>query len=560
VSSGRPDGGNGFGGLGFDEALRELGEALAAHPDAAERAWTRFAGDCMSAGVATLANSVGGEGADPVVEPAPTDRRFRDPSWHENPVYFGLQQGYLLWSRFMRELVDVADLERPAEDKARFAVDAMIDALAPTNTLVGNPAALRRAVETGGTSVARGMERFLDDVATNEGRPSQVDLSRFELGTDLAASAGQVVFRNDLIELIQYEPTTRTVHAVPLLLSPPWINKYYVLDLSPGRSFIEWAVARGHTVFVMSYVNPGSEHRDSGLDDYLGDGFLSALDVVGAITGSKRVNIAGLCLGGTIAGAGAAYLAAAGDRRVGSITLLNTLLDYREPGVLGTFVDPESVDAVDEIMSEKGYLDATAMAHTFDALRANDLIWNYVASGWLMGEPPSDFDLLAWNADSTRMPARMHGEYLRECYMENRLARGTMRLLGRRIRLDLVDADVYYVGSKDDHITPWKGCYNSARLFPGDVRFILTSSGHLAGIVNPPGGRRRFQSDGDDTADAAAWSDSAQAHEGTWWTDWARWIRPRAGRRRPPPTMGNDDYPPLCPAPGAYVRERATTA
>jgi Poly(3-hydroxyalkanoate) synthetase len=308
-------------------------------------------------------------------------------------------------------------------------------------------------------------------------------------------------------------------------------------------------------VFAISYVNPGSEHRDSGLDDYLSDGLLAALDVVRAITGSEHINVAALCLGGTIAGAGAAYLAAAGDHRVGSLTLLNTLLDYRDPGVLGTFVDAESVDAVDEIMSEKGYLDATAMAHTFDAMRANDLIWNYVASGWLMGEPPSEFDLLAWNADSTRMPARMHGEYLRECYMENRLARGTMRLLGRRIRLDLVDADVYYVASEDDHITPWKGCFASARLFPGDVRFVLSSSGHLAGIVNPPGGRRRYRSDGDG-ADPEAWLEGAAVHEGTWWKDWARWIRPRAGRRRPPPTMGNDDYPPLCPAPGTYVRER----
>jgi polyhydroxyalkanoate synthase subunit PhaC len=556
VSEERPDGYGFGGGLGFDEALRELGEALASHPQAAEKAWTRFANDCMSAGAATLANSVGGEGAEPVVTPSPADRRFRDPSWHDNPVYFGLQQGYLLWSRFMRDLVDAADLDRPADGKARFAVDAMIDALAPTNTLVGNPAALRRAMETGGTSVARGMERFLDDLITNDGRPSQVDLSRFELGRDLAASAGQVVFRNELIELIQYQPTTRTVHAVPLLLSPPWINKYYVLDLSPGRSFVEWAAARGHTVFAISYVNPGSEHRDSGLDDYLSDGLLSALDVVGAITGSEHINVAGLCVGGTIAGAGAAYLAAADDRRVGSLTLLNTLLDYREPGVLGAFVDAESVEAVDESMREKGYLDASAMAHTFDAMRANDLIWNYVASGWLMGEPPSDFDLLAWNADATRMPARMHGEYLRECYMENRLARGTMRLLGRRIRLDLVDADVYYVASEDDHITPWKGCYASARLFPGDVRFILSSSGHLAGIVNPPGGRRRYRSEGGAAADPAAWFEGAEVHEGTWWKDWARWIRPRAGRRRPPPTMGNEDYPPLHAAPGTYVRER----
>ncbi len=557
MSGERPDGGHGFGGsFGFDEALRALGEALVSHPQAAEAVWIRFASDCMTAGAATMAQALGGEGGNAVVIPARTDRRFKDPSWQRNPVYFGLQQGYLLWSRFMRDLVDAADLDRPTARKAHFAVDAMIDALAPTNTLLGNPAALRKAVETGGGSVAQGMERFLDDLATNAGRPSQVDLSRFELGRDLAATAGEVVFRNDLIELIQYAPATRTVHAVPFLLSPPWINKYYVLDLSPGRSFVEWAVARGHTVFAISYVNPRSEHRDSGLADYLGEGLLSALDVVCAITGAEQVNVGGLCLGGTLAGAAAAYLAAAGDRRVRSLTLLNTLLDFREPGVLGAFADAESVDAVEDMMREKGYLDAGAMADTFAALRANDLIWNYVASGWLMGEPPADFDLLAWNADATRMPARMHGEYLRECYVENRLARGTMRLLGRRIRLDLVDVDVYYVSAQDDHITPWKGCYASSRLFPGDVRFVLTSSGHIAGVVNPPGGKRTHRTDGGDTADADEWFEQASVHQGTWWKDWARWMRPHSGRRGAAPSMGNDDYPPLCPAPGKYVLER----
>jgi poly[(R)-3-hydroxyalkanoate] polymerase subunit PhaC len=557
VSGEVPDGGHGYGGtLGFDDALREMGEALAAHPEAAEAVWMRFASDCMAAGAATMANALRGGDGGPVMTPARADRRFKDPTWEQNPVYFGLQQGYLLWSRFMRDLVDAADLDRPTERKARFAVDAMIDALAPTNTLLGNPTALRKAVETGGQSVVKGVERFLDDVITNQGRPSQVDLSRFELGRDLAVTPGQVVFRNDLMELIQYAPSTRTVHAVPLLLSPPWINKYYVLDLSPGRSFIEWAVARGHTVFAMSYINPGSEHRDSGLDDYLGDGVLSALDVVCAITGSERVNVGGLCLGGTLAGAAAAYLAASGDHRVRSLTLLNTLLDFREPGVLGVFADDEAVGELDEMMSEKGYLDASAMARTFDALRANDLIWNYVASGWLMGEPPSQFDLLAWNADATRMPARMHGEYLRECYMENRLARGTMRLLGRRIRLDLVRADVYYVSAEDDHITPWKGCYASSRLFSGDVRFVLTSSGHIAGVVNPPGGKRTHRVDGGDTGDPDQWLAHSEQRPDSWWKDWAQWMRPRSGRRRPPPPMGSDDYPPLCPAPGTYVLQR----
>jgi polyhydroxyalkanoate synthase len=544
-----------FGALGFDDALRELGEALATRPEAAGALWKRFADDCLAAGVATM-TAAAGEKAPPAIEPARGDRRFKDAAWQENPVYAGMLQGYLLWSRMMRELVDVAELDRATDRKARFAVDAMIDALAPTNTLLGNPAALRRAFETGGRSVQEGMARFLDDVANNDGRPRQVDLSQFEIGTDLAASPGSVVFRNELIELIQFAPATRTVHAVPLLLSPPWINKYYVMDLAPGKSFVEWAVGHGHTVFAISYVNPDGEHRDFGFDDYLANGPLAALDVVQSITGGARVNVAALCLGGTLAACAAAYLAAGGDDRVASLTMLNTLLDFDEPGVLGAFADAEGIEAVGSMMGEKGYLDASAMAKTFDALRANDLIWNYVSSGWLMGQAPPAFDLLAWNADSTRMPARMHGEYLKSCYVENRLAKGTMRMLGRRIALDAVTADTYYVAAEQDHITPWKSCYDSSRLLGGDVRFVLSSSGHIAGIVNPPGGRRTYRTSDEKPGTAEEWLADSTAHDGTWWNDWAAWLRPRAGRRRKPPEMGNDAHPVLGQAPGTYVHQR----
>jgi polyhydroxyalkanoate synthase len=544
-----------FGALGFDQALRELGEALASRPEAATAVWKRFADDSLAAGVATMA-AANGEQAAPTIEPARGDRRFKDAAWQENPVYSGMLQGYLLWSRMMRELVDVAELDRATDRKARFAVDAMIDALAPTNTLLGNPAALRRAFETGGQSVRDGMERFLDDVANNDGRPRQVDLSQFEIGTDLAASPGSVVFRNELIELIQYAPTTKTVHAVPLLLSPPWINKYYVMDLAPGKSFVEWAVGHGHTVFAISYVNPDSEHRDFGFDDYLANGPLTALDVVQSITGAPRVNVAALCLGGTLAACGAAYLAAGGDDRIGSLTMLNTLLDFAEPGVLGAFADADGIDAVGSMMRDKGYLDASAMAKTFDALRANDLIWNYVSSGWLMGQAPPAFDLLAWNADSTHMPARMHGEYLQSCYVENRLAKGTMRMLGRRIKLDAVKVDAYYVAAEQDHITPWASCYDSGKLLGGDVRFILSSSGHIAGIVNPPGGRRTYRTNDERPASAERWHASSTAHEGTWWNDWATWMRAHGGRRIKPPAAGNDAYPVLGPAPGTYVHQR----
>ena len=543
------------GALGFDQALRELGEALASRPEAASALWKRFADDCLAAGVATMA-SAAGEQAAPTIEPASGDRRFKDAAWQEHPVYAGMLQGYLLWSRMMREMVDVAELDRSTDRKARFAVDAMIDALAPTNTLLGNPAALRRAFETGGQSVRDGMERFLDDVANNDARPRQVDLSQFEIGTDLAASPGSVVFRNDLIELIQYAPSTKTVHAVPLLLSPPWINKYYVMDLAPGKSFVEWAVGHGHTVFAISYVNPGSDHRDFGFDDYLASGPLAALDVVRSITGATRVIVAALCLGGTLAAGAAAYLAAGGDDCIGSLTMLNTLLDFSEPGVLGAFADAAGIEAIDPTVREKGYLDASAMAKTFDALRANDLVWSYASSGWLMGQAPPAFDLLAWNADSTRMPARMHGEYLQACYVENRLAKGTMRMLGRRIRLQTVAMDTYYVAAEQDHITPWMSCYDSSRLLGGDVRFILSSSGHIAGIVNPPGSRRTYRTNEERPGRAEEWQAGSTAHDDTWWNDWATWMRAHGGRRIKPPAMGDDAHPVLCAAPGTYVHQR----
>jgi polyhydroxyalkanoate synthase len=400
------------------------------------------------------------------------------------------------------------------------------------------------------------MDRFLEDLAHNDGRPRQVDLAEFEVGKDLAASPGSVVYRNELIELIQFAPTTKTVHAVPLLLSPPWINKYYVMDLAPGKSFVEWAVTHGHTVFAISYVNPGTDERDFGFDDYLANGPLAALDVVQSITGASKVNVAALCLGGTLAGAAAGWMAAGGDDRLGCLTMLNTLLDFSEPGVLGAFADAEGIEAVTAMMGDQGYLEGATMARTFDALRANDLIWNYVSSGWLMGEPPPAFDLLAWNADSTRMPARMHSEYLQTCYVENLLASGRMRMLGRRIELGKVKADTYYVAAEQDHITPWIGCYASSRLLGGDVRFVLSSSGHIAGIVNPPGGRRIYRTNDATPADAVEWLGGATSHDGSWWEDWAAWMKARGGRRGKPPTIGNDEYPVLCDAPGEYVLAR----
>jgi polyhydroxyalkanoate synthase len=544
----------------FGKALAELGRSLAEHPEAAAGPVARFAEGCVAAATATFSRLAGADVAGPAA-PAPGDRRFADPAFSQSPWFFGLEQGYLLFGRLVRELADAVPLPAPQADKARFALETVIDALAPTNTLLGNPAALKRALDTGGLSVARGLRNFLEDVAGNGGLPQQVDRSQFTLGKEVAATPGAVVFRNRLIELIQYAPQTETVYETPLLLSPPWINKYYVMDLAPGRSFAEWALQHGHTVFAISYRNPDETLRDVGMDDYLADGLMAALDAMAEITGAPEANVAGLCLGGTLTGILLGELAKTKGRRrkqprVHTATLLNALLDFAEPGPLGAFVDEETVARLEKRMAERGYLEASAMAGTFTFLRANDLVWSYVASNWLMGEQPPAFDILAWNADSTRMPARMHSEYLRACYLENRLANGTFEVAGAPIDLRTAASETYVVGAEEDHIAPWRSTYRATQLLGGPVRYVLTSSGHVAGIVNPPGPKRRYLTNDDNDPDPEVWRAAATEHSGSWWEDWARWIGERAGERRAPPPLGSKQHPPLAEAPGTYVLEQ----
>ena len=399
------------------------------------------------------------------------------------------------------------------------------------------------------------MRNFTDDLVNNRGLPRQVDSRPFEVGRNLAATPGKVVFRNDLMELIQYEPQTAEVHAVPMLASPPWINKYYIMDLAPGRSFLEWAVTHERTVFAISYRNPDASMRGVTLDDYLIHGPQTALDVIGDITGAPKTDIVGLCLGGALTGMLAAYLAAAGDDRIGSITLLNTLLDYSDPGVLGTFTDEQTVSRLERQMRQRGYLDSKQMATTFDVLRPNDLIFNYVVSNWLLGEAPPAFDILAWNADSTRMPAAMHTFYLRSLYQRNELARGVMELAGQpNLSLPDVKGDVYVVGAVNDHIVPWQGSYKATALFGGDVRYVLSSGGHIAGIVNPPGPKAWYETaEPPSPATAALWREASTRHNGSWWEDWAAWAGQRAGPLTQPPPLGSERYPAIADAPGTYV-------
>jgi len=540
--------------VGFADAMGDLTRALSRDPLGVASIALRTGTDLGMAGVATALRAAG-LAAEPAIWADRRDRRFSDAAWERNPWFFGVQQAYLLWSRSMLELVGAARLDGPEKLKAGFAMQVLVDALAPTNVLAGNPAALRRAAESGGLSVLRGMRNMADDLLHNRGRPRQVDDSGFRVGENLAATPGQVVYRNRLMELIQYEPQTPTVYETPLLLSPPWINKYYVMDLAPQRSFAEWAVQHGHTVFAISYRNPDAAMRDVALDDYLLHGPHTALDVISEITGSPRTNIAALCLGGTLTTMLLAHLAHQGDDRVRSATLLNTLIDFGEPGMLGSFTDPDSVRRLARRMAGSGVLEGTDMALTFDLLRANDLIWNYVASGWLMGEEPPAFDILAWNADSTRMPAAMHSFYLRHCYGENELARGEMELAGTPLDLGRIGAEIYLLAAKEDHIVPWTSAYKATQLFTSPVRFVLSSSGHIAGIVNPPNPKARHWTAEGKPADPNTWLAGATEHQDSWWHDWSAWIAERAGSRREPPLMGSHEHPPLGPAPGTYVHE-----
>ena len=538
---------------GFLGAAGSVLRRAASHPGQVTGATAGYAASLARIGPVALARWLGADLAPPL--PAdPKDRRFADPAWDGNPLFFALRQSYLASQDYAGRLLAAGAGDPVADGKAGLAAGLLADALAPTNFLATNPAALKRAFDSGGGSVLAGARNFASDHVHNHGRPQHVDRRPFQLGRNLAATPGKVVFSNELMELIQYAPQTPRVHPIPMLASPPWINKYYIMDLAPGRSFIEWAVQHGHTVFAISYRNPGPGMRDVSLDDYLLDGPRAALDVIADITGTTQIDIAGLCLGGALTAMLAAYLAGAGDQRINSLTLLNTMLDYSRPGVLGAFTDEPTVTRLEQRMADRGVLDGDQMAGTFDLLRANDLIFSYVVSGWLMGQRPPAFDILAWNGDSTRLPAAMHSFYLRSLYLNNELARGQLTLAGRRLALSDIKNDTYLVAAINDHIVPWQASYQSTRLLGGDVRYVLSSGGHIAGIVNPPGPKARYEANETYPPSASGWRAAASETDGSWWEDWARWAGKRAGpRRSPPPPMGSDRYPPVGDAPGDYV-------
>ncbi|MBV9055585.1 MAG: alpha/beta fold hydrolase [Candidatus Eremiobacteraeota bacterium] len=489
-----------------------------------------------------------------------SDKRFAEPEWRENPLLAGLVEDYQARTNAALQLVDSSRLPEATRNKARFAMQLMCDAFAPSNIPWLNPGVVKEAMETGGSSLVRGLQNFLDDVASNGGYPRQVDRSGFELGKNIAATPGRIVFRNELIELIAYDPQTPQVHERPLLCSPPWINKYYIMDLAPGRSFVEWAVLQGHQVFMISYRNPDESLSHLTMDDYLRDGVLAALDAVQKITGAQQVNVAALCLGGTLATIMLAYLAAHGQgERVASMTLTNTLVDFSIPGDLGVFTDEDTIARLEQRMRERGFLNPAEMARTFDWMRSSDLIWSYVVNNWFKGKNPPAFDILAWNNDSTRMPVAMHSQYLRACYLHNAIVRpNAFTILGTPIDLGKITTPMYVLGAENDHIAPWRATYLTTQHVGGESKYVLTNSGHIAGIVNPPGGKKTWHyikprvQEGES---ADEWFETADRHNGSWWLDWAEWLEPHGGPMREPYALPEGE-----PAPGRYVRNENEVA
>ncbi|MGE5547260.1 MAG: class I poly(R)-hydroxyalkanoic acid synthase [Solirubrobacterales bacterium] len=503
-----------------------------------------------------------GEHTEPVAKPDPADRRFKDEMWEDNEVFDFIKQSYLLSARWVQGLVNnVEGLDEHTAQKVDFYTRQFVDAMAPSNFVLTNPEVLRTTIESGGENLVKGLNNLLDDLERGKGRLSirMTDYDAFKVGENIAVTPGKVVFQNDLMQLVQYTPTTPTVLEKPLLIVPPWINKYYILDLRPKNSFIKWAVDQGHTVFVISWVNPEERLAAKSFTDYMLEGPLAALDAIEKATGQKQVNAIGYCLGGTLTACTLSYMAAKGDDRIASATLFTTMTDFKEPGELGVFIDEEQLTAIEEKMSEHGYLDGRDMAMTFNMLRANDLIWSFVVNNYLLGKDPFPFDLLYWNSDSTRMPAAMHSFYLRKMYQENQLVvPGAIELAGVPVDLGRIKTPIYMLSTREDHIAPWKSTYALTQYVSGPVKFVLAASGHIAGVVNPPAANKYcFWTNAKKVKNPDTWLNGAKQENGSWWPDWHAWVSKHGGKQVPARKPGEGKLKAIEDAPGAYVKARA---
>ncbi|WP_192177659.1 PHA/PHB synthase family protein [Mesorhizobium amorphae] len=542
------------------KTFSKLSEYWLADPQRALEAQTRlFAGYMTVWANAIQRVSPNAEAPDDAVKPERGDKRFQDPEWGRNAFFDFLKQAYLVTSRWAADLVEHAEgLDEHTRHKASFYVKQVSNAISPSNFILTNPELFRETVASNGENLVRGMKMLAEDIAAGKGdlKLRQADYSPFEIGKNVATTPGKVVGRSDVAEIIQYDPATETVLKRPLLICPPWINKYYILDLNPQKSFIRWAVEQGHTVFVISWINPDERHGTKSWEAYIREGLQYGLDMVEKATGERDVNAIGYCVGGTLLAAALALLAQEGDDRIKSATFFTTQVDFTHAGDLKVFVDEDQVAAVEKSMNEKGYLDGTKMATAFNMLRSGDLIWPYVVNNYMRGKDPLPFDLLYWNADSTRMAAANHSFYLRNCYLENNLSKGTMELAGRTVSLADITIPVYNLASKEDHIAPALSVFLGSKYFGGSVEYVMAGSGHIAGVVNPPASMKyQYWTGGKPVGDFGQWFASAMEHPGSWWTHWQHWIETqdntRVAARKPGKHMKT-----LGDAPGTYVKVR----
>jgi polyhydroxyalkanoate synthase subunit PhaC len=513
----------------------------------------------------TARRAISNSPAEPVIAPTKQDKRFKNEAWTENWYFDYVKQHYLLLSRCIESSVrGVTGVDPHTHQKANFYTRQFVNALSPTNFVLTNPSVLNTTIETRGANLLNGFRNFVEDLERGAGRLSlkMSDLSAFKFGDNIASSPGKIVFQNELMQLIQYAPTTQMVQRRPLLIVPPWINKFYILDLKPKNSFIKWCVDQGHTVFVISWINPGAELANKGFSDYLLEGPLEAIDAIEKATGEPDVNVIGYCIGGTLVASMLAYMAAKRDTRVASATFFTTLLDFSNVGDISVFIDEEQLKLADQHMNRLGYLEGHHMAEAFNLMRENDLIWFFVINNYLLGRSPAAFDILYWNADATRMPARMQSYYLRNMYYRNVLKdAGQINLANVPIDLRKIDIPVYFLSTREDHIAPWRSTYAGTKLMSGPVQFVLGASGHVAGVINPPSTNKYgYWTNEKLSADPETWLKSATYHEGSWWPDWGRWIAAFSDGKVPARQPGSGKLPSIEEAPGSYVKVRSAAA
>ncbi len=507
---------------------------------------------------ANASRRMAGEQVPDVVQPAPGDKRFKDPEWTSNQYYDFLKQAYLITTQWAEKLVTNAEVDNHTRHKAEFYVKQIGNAIAPSNFVMTNPELMRTTLESNAENLVRGMHMLAEDIEAGQGnlKIRQSDPSKFAVGVNMALTPGKVIYQNELMQLIQYAPATENVLKRPLLIIPPWINKFYILDLNPEKSFIKWCVDQGLTVFVISWVNPDEKLAAKSFEDYMRQGPLEALDVIKVVTGEDDVHAIGYCVGGTLMAVTLGYMAAKNDKRIASATFFAAQVDFTHAGDLMVFVDEEQLQALERKMQERGYLEGKKMANAFNMLRSNDLIWPYVINNYMKGEAPYPFDLLYWNSDSTRMPAANHSFYLRNCYLDNKLSKGQIVIDNARIDLGNVTIPIYNLATREDHIAPAKSAFLGSKFFGGDVKYVLAGSGHIAGVVNPPGKKPKYQYW---TGDAPVgnldrWIANAKEHPGSWWPDWIDWIKTHGSEMVPARQPGSAKYAPIEDAPGSYVK------